>query len=185
MTTDEKIMAVVEEVLGWENGDVGRAAGQCLKDVRLIIEKALGWGDGEFYSRHRTDIVETPSADSPFRWTRAPHARDMERSLRVQGMEVSRDEVQPGDLLFNFRGAPYNPDKWDDDFPGVPFPPEPVCIGHVGIYVGLGMMLENINPYYRTYGFNRKYLSLTPLSQYEKFQGKITTVIRFAPKEGP
>lgn len=182
---NDKIMAAVEEALRWEGvgTKVGLNPGQCLKDVRLIVERAFGWGDGEFYDRHRTEVVETPSPDSEYRWTRAPHARDLERSLRTQKMAVDRAAMRPGDLLFNHAGAPYNPERWAHDFPGLPFPDGPVTIGHVGIYVGLGLMLENINPYYRAYGFGRKYLCLTPLGQYEAFQGPITTVIRFVPKE--
>lgn len=186
MTPNEKIMAAVEEALGGDGVGtrVGLNPGQCLKDVRLILERAFGWPDTELYRRHLTHRVETPSESSPLRWTRPPHARDMERSLRAQGMVINRAFMQPGDLCFNHAAAAYSPEKWAHDFPGEPFPATPVHIGHVGIFVGLGeMMLENINPYYRAYGFGRRSICLTPLSQYEHFQGPITTVIRFVPKE--
>lgn len=148
------------------------------------MEHALGWPSHKLYADHLTDRVETPFQDSPLRWTRNPHARDLERSLRNQGMAVAREDMQPGDLLFNHQAAPYDPVSWEGDFPGVPFPPVPVTIGHVMILLEPGgSCFENIRARYRPYGLTRNNLSVTPLFEYEQHQGMVTTIIRFAPKE--
>lgn len=184
MSTNEKIVAAAWKAIRGQLYAFEDKPGMCLASVRSVVEHAVGWPSHMLYAYHLTERVETPTADSPFRWTRNPHARDLERSLRNQGMAVPRAEMLPGDLLFNHDAAPYYPEGWADDFPGVPFPSSPVNIGHVMVYLGEGMVLENINPKYRRYGFTRDNLSITPLDEYEVHQGEITTVIRFAPKEG-
>lgn len=183
-TTNEKIVAASWKAIRGELYGFQDKPGHCLAAVRSVLEHALGWPSHTLYADYLSDRVETPTADSPLRWTRNPHARDLERSLRNQGMSIRYGDMEPGDVLFNHRAAPYDPEGWAEAFPGVPFPAAPVPIGHVMVYLGEGMVLENINPKYRRYGFTRDNLSITPLDEYEVHQGEITTVIRFAPKEG-
>ena len=183
MNVNDKIVAAVWRALRGELYAFSDAPGMCLAAVRSVVEAALEWPSHKLYQSYLTERVETPSAESPLRWSRDPHARDLERSLRAQGMAVPREEMQPGDLLFNFRAAPYHPEDWRREYPEVPFPDNPVTVGHVTIYLGEGCLFENINPRYRPYGFTRNNLAITPLDDYETFQGEVTTVIRFAPKE--
>ena len=181
MTVNERILSSAWAALRGELFAFETKPGYCLAAVRSVIEHALEWSSHTLYTDYLTERVETPSADSPLRWTRNPHARDLERSLRAQGMRVGRKEMLPGDLLFNYAAAPYHPTGWAQDFPGVPFPPVPVTIGHVGIYLGNEVFAENINPDYRPYGLTRGNLSITPLLEYEQHQGPVTSIIRFRP----
>lgn len=141
--------------------------GFCLQLVRIIIEAAYGMKPYEFYD-WRTHPVERAEGDSNEPW-----ARDMERSLRIAGMNYdfgdqryvrSEDiiaECDPGDLLF----------RWD-----VARTRQGTLIGHVGILMPGGMVLENVDPRHRSNSFIKGYTALTPLNDF-----RVTTAIQFNP----
>ena len=71
----------------------------CLRLVREIVEHAYGWEPMTFYQVFWTHRVEENH-------TAEPWARDLERSLRYAGYQVSHPRA--GDLVFNHRLAwPY------------------------------------------------------------------------------
>lgn len=138
-------------------------SGLCLMLTRLIVEDAHGLAPGGFY-KLRTAVV-----DPDTRASEEPYARDMERSFRDLGLAVSQKydgryvkaataDVLPGDLLF----------RWDTakDSNGV-------YVGHVGILLDGQMVLENVNPAYRSRSLNRGPTHLTPL-----WTWPVTTVVR-------
>lgn len=138
--------------------------GYCLKLVRLVVEDAYSLGSHGLY-RYRSRVV-----DADKRASRDPYARDMEASLRDQGMAVSQvydgpyvdqefAQLEPGDLLFRFDVA--------KDARGV-------YIGHVGVLMPGGLVLENVTP--RANSLSRGYTCLTPL-----WTWPVTTVVRFQP----
>lgn len=140
--------------------------GLCLKLVRLVIEDAYGMPSGKFYD-WRTDVV-----DQYVRASQDPYARDMERSLRYAGMAVELDyhgryvklddaRIKPGDLLFRYDTAKDARGIW---------------VGHVGILMPGGLVLENIDPRSRLKSLNRGPTCLTPFGFWP-----VTTVIRFRP----
>jgi len=139
--------------------------GLCLQLARIIIEDAYGLKPYAFYN-WLTNPVERDPADD-----RDPWARDMERSLRLAGMayefsegryirpETIIQEAEPGSLLF----------RWD-----VARSPYGTFIGHVGVLLDNGMVLENINPRFRKTSFFRGNTAITPLADFPT-----TTVIDF------
>jgi len=120
-------------------------AGLCLAQVRLVVEHALYGGRWELYPRHLTHRAsdKPPHAKDPW-------ARDLEASLRAQGLTGAKlprtgpksdpdryvdldraaSELQPGDLVF----------RWDTA------KSDGVYIGHVAVYLGHGLLLENARP---------------------------------------
>ena len=146
-------------------------AGYCLQLVRLIVEDAYGMKPYSFYD-WRTHVVEREKLDS-----REPWARDMERSFRAAGMAIDfgderyvnpasiLERCEPGVLLF----------RWD-----VAKSQYGTLIGHVGILMPGGMVLENVNPVHRSNSFVRGVTALTPLEDF-----RVTTVIQFDPSSKP
>jgi hypothetical protein len=150
-------------------------SGMCLTLVRTVIEHALYGGRWTWYDRYRTHEAtgKPPGRD--------PWSRDMERSLTLAGMSVATPRTGPvgdptryvdlgqykplpGDLLF----------RWDtakDATSGQ-------YIGHVAIAMHGLLMLENIDPDYRSpeVGAWRGPTRLTPLGAWP-----VTTIIRFNP----
>jgi hypothetical protein len=165
-------------------------SGRCLQLTRIILEAALGLekppGGGHAWYRWLTHPVPRPVGAPPARTD--PWARDMERSLRLQGMAVIAPEPEhryihigtimdlgkPGDLIFRFDTAlhPLNPKN----------APDPFWIGHIGILMPGNLILENINPLYRKPGFgmSRGPTRLTPLGEWP-----VTLVVRFDPDALP
>lgn len=141
--------------------------GMCLAFVRVVVQQALGITYDEFYS-HRV-MVERASPD------RDPWARDMERGLRKWEVKTKRwgpegdpkryavlDHLKPGDLLFRWDTA-RNP--WGD------------YVGHVGIHLGGGLVMESIGPEHRPTSARvpkHYYVVLTPLGEWP-----VTTVVRW------
>lgn len=116
----------------------------CLKAVRQIVEDAMGWPSHHFYTLYWTHRVEENTTTEPW-------ARDLERSLRMQGFKVDGPPKQ-GDLVFNYNAAaPY---------------------GHVGLMLTDELVIEN---YPGTRGFKGPgAIQITALSDW----AKPTTVIR-------
>ena len=77
--------------------------------------------------------------------------------------------IQPGDLLFRWDAAAW---RWGGG--GVEF------YGHVGVYLHGALVLENINPNYRSHSFKLGVEALTPLHRYP-----FTSAIRFDPTRPP
>lgn len=151
------------------------ASGLCLAAVRIVVEHALFGGRwGEFY-RWRTQPVERVQG-AP-KSAHDPVARDMERSLTRAGMNlqlptdgrhlIPDKTLVPGDLLFRWDAAAW---KWGE----VPY------YGHVGILLDGGLVLENINPAYRSHSLQRGVTALTPIDRFQ-----FTTAIRFDPVAPP
>jgi hypothetical protein len=143
-------------------------SGLCLQLVRLVVESAYGMKPHEFY-RWRTHPVERLPGDDNDPW-----ARDMERSLREAGMAALRPDEgryvstetlllngNPGDLLF----------RWDTAKNA-----RGSFVGHVGILLGGGLVLENVNPAYRPASLMRGVTALTPVSKF-----LTTLAVRFVP----
>lgn len=76
--------------------------GYCLRVLRQIIQLAFDIDYDEFQARYRTHISD--GNPDPVNNT---IARDVQRSLRMQRLNVARSELLPGDLYFNHQlGAP-------------------------------------------------------------------------------
>lgn len=153
-------------------------AGWCLQLVRLVVEDAFDLPAFGWYA------WRTLLAGGRHDHDTTPWARDMERSLRAAGMLVPLprygsvadpqryalvDEAEgalPGDLLF----------RWDTgrDSAGA-------YVGHVGVLLPHGLVLENINPAYRSArtGVTRGVTRVGALSW------GVTSVVRFDPSVPP
>lgn len=163
---------VVESAYKVLNGELKgpEHAGYCLQLVRLIVEDAYRMKPYSFYD-WRTHPVERDQFDSQEPW-----ARDMERSLRAAGMAISfsderyisqkdiLERCESGSLLF----------RWDTAKSAYG-----TFIGHVGILMPGGMVLENVNPVHRMNSFFLGVTALTPLKYF-----RVTTAIWFDPTKG-
>jgi hypothetical protein len=173
VSTNELVVDSAYKVLRGEM-TVPTEAGYCLQLTRLIVEDACNLEPWGFY-KWRTHIVERAPTDDT-----APWARDMERSLNAAGMSIAgpmldpkvREDryvpmvvlaslVEPGDLLF----------RWD-----VARTRAGTFIGHVGILLPGGVVLENVSPGSRPNSFRRNVTSVTPLKFFP-----VTLAVRFNP----
>lgn len=143
---------------------VDHASGFCLRAVREVLEHAFLMKPHAFYATYLSHRVERYQNDNTDPW-----ARDMERSLRAQGMAVPIAERLPGDLVFQWKAAPTGSRSPEG---------HPNYYGHVGILLERDLIFENINPKYRPGGFTRQMLSLTP---YDRWPYPASSVIRFDP----
>jgi len=173
VTPSERIVQAAYDVLRGDVPNEPRVAGLCLALVRVVIERAFYAGQWRFYDLHRTVVVNPRE-----RASQDPYARDMEASLREQGMAlalpragvgpdptryVHPDElarVEPGTLIF----------RWDTarDRNGV-------YVGHVGIVMPGRLVLENVANRYGA--LQRGPTTLSRLGAWP-----VTTAIRFEPK---
>jgi len=162
MTPNEAILHAVQRFMAG-HVDANEQDGYCLGFVTSILQEAFTLPIAEFYSRYvklRADPAAHWESDGPW-------ARDAEKSLRSLGMAVH--DPQPGDLLFIWRDA--KSERYST-------PEKPVYIGHVGILVAPGLLVENVNPAYRPHSFHRGQIQLTPTA----YWFSPSTVIRFNPK---
>lgn len=125
-------------------------SGYCLMFVRLVVEWALFDGkDGEFYKRYLvagtsgrggTPAQNLKAAQSD-KW-----AADIEASAKKLGWPVPALLRKPGDLVFNHLAA--------------------APVGHVGILLTRGTVLENIHPSFRPDSIHLGHgsLSITPFA---------------------
>lgn len=156
MNSNEQIVRSAEKALSGEL-PLPVTSGLCLRLVRLVIEHALGI---DFYAEYLTHRVERAAGDDTDPW-----ARDLERSMRLGGfavlepqskqryvgMRALKELAMPGDLLFRHDVAPTRAGT---------------NVGHVGILLHNGLVLENINPRFRPEGFHRRNTAVTPLVYY-------------------
>lgn len=172
MTPSERIVQAAYDVLRGDVQAEPKSSGLCLALVRVVIEHAFYGGAWRFYDLHRTVIVNPRE-----RASQDPYARDMEASLRDQGMalplprvpygnDLSRyidpsalDTVEPGTLIF----------RWDTakDRNGV-------YVGHVGIVMPGRLVLENVANRYGA--LQRGPTTLSRLGAWP-----VTTVVRYQP----
>jgi hypothetical protein len=169
-----RIVQAAYEVVTGELTNAPTSAGLCLALVRVVIERAFDMRPYGFYA-WRTHPVERED-------TTVPWARDMERSLARAGMDVIThrygpagdpmryarvEDAHPGELLF----------RWDAGRT-----PDGVYVGHVGILLDRGLVLENVDPRYRksTRGMWRGSNRLTPVGQWP-----VTSVVAFDPSVAP
>lgn len=156
MTSSEKIVRSASKALSGEL-QLPASSGYCLRLVRLVVEHALNI---DFYGTYLTHKVERAAGDDHDPW-----ARDLERSMRLSGLAVLepqpnqryigmralKEHAMPGDLLFRHDVAPTRAGT---------------NVGHVGILLHNGLVLENINPRFRPEGFVRRNTAVTPLVYY-------------------
>ena len=173
MNVNESVVDSAYKVLRGEM-TVPTEPGYCLQLTRLIVEDACKLEPWGFY-KWRTHPVERADGDD-----QSPWARDMERSLKLAGMSVAEPTsapkttedryvpmvelvsvTEPGDLLF----------RWD-----VARTKAGTFIGHVGVLLPGGVVLENVSPQSRPNSFKRTVTSLTPLRLFP-----VTLAVRFNP----
>jgi hypothetical protein len=172
-TANDRIVDAAHQLLRGELAEP-RRSGLCLQLVRVVIERAYGLPSHDWYRRWRTITVwRSPGSD------RDPWARDMEASLRdarkdlplprtgpagdpARYVDLAAPDLLPGDLLF----------RWDTarnaagDF-----------VGHVGILMPGGLVLENVSPTYRAGALSRGPTVLSRLGAWP-----VTTAVRFTPE---
>jgi hypothetical protein len=123
--------------------------GWCLAFVRHILQSAFpstpkdprAWLEKYAFAR-----VETPLPNRTW-W-----ARDFERTVSQVGLAVDKKDLQPGDLVFKWDTAKLKLSKpLDVLYQGMP-DAQHIYVGHVGILVAEGVVMENINPDFRKDG---------------------------------
>jgi hypothetical protein len=126
-----------------EHGNV--VSGLCLAQTRIVIEHALWNGERKLYATYLSERAHDKPAHVSVPW-----ARDLEASMRARGLaldlprtgprgdeqryvnlDLALDRLDPGDILFRWDTAPFA---------------NGVFIGHVAVYLGRGLMLENARP---------------------------------------
>ena len=175
MTPNQRIVASAHAAIRGEL-NLPTQPGLCLAMVRVIIEHAFGWPSHEWYRWRTITVKRSPGANQD------PWARDTEASLRAARMDVvlpragppgdptryvdlSEADPEPGDLLYRWDTAKAATGEW---------------IGHVAIYLGHELVLENIDPRARPGSMNRGPTVLSRLGAWP-----VTTVIRFDPSVRP
>lgn len=167
---NEKIARAAWEALFGRYSAYQTTPGYCLAFVRRVLETALGKHDGWLYQHAVTEWVQPAGYERDFgHW-----ARDAERSLRNLGMILTGDRPRAGDLVFNYDTAEVSPGLWREYFPERAFE-DGVNIGHVGIVLEHGTILENVKPSYRPHSVHHGALALTPAH----VAWEPTSVIRF------
>jgi hypothetical protein len=152
MTTNEKVIKAAWQFYKSPPKWALNEAGWCLRLVRAVVERAEGLPDMGFYNKYVKQKADPPHDGFI--------ARDAEKSLRALGYAIKPDQVMPGDLVFKF-DVKYNSDFW---------------VGHVGIIIAQGVVLENARPEWRNGGlFDNKGNVL--LSDFEQWPA-VTTYIR-------
>lgn len=163
----ERIADSALAVMHGQVSDVPTESGMCLAFVRVVIQHALKIDYDTFYSHG--ERVESAIKGRPW-W-----ARDMERGLRKWAVRGDRwgpegdprryidtSAAKPGDLLFRWDTAK---NAYGEN------------VGHVGIYLGGGLLIENIDPAYRR---NSAVLArhgsvcITPLNEWP-----VTSIVRW------
>jgi hypothetical protein len=160
VSNNEKI---TDTAYGFANGAYPAPAkpGLCLQLVRLIIETALQLQPFTLY--HGLERVERAPGDDTDPW-----ARDLERTHRNRGWAILQPEAgkryvhrndilelaPPGSILH----------RWD-----AAKTPAGTFIGHVGILLHGGLVIENVSPLYRKRSFQSRAnpnLHLTPIADF-------------------
>lgn len=160
MTTNERIASTAYE---FAHGAFAAPAkpGFCLQLVRLIIETALELPPFTVYAG--LERVERAPGDDTDPW-----ARDLERTFKNRGWVVLEPEVgkryvhrseilthaSPGSILHRWDAAKTTAGTY---------------VGHVGILLHGGLVIENVSPLYRKRSFQSRSnpnLHLTPIADF-------------------
>lgn len=172
MTPAERIVQAAYDVLRGDVNTEPHQSGLCLALVRVVIERAFYAGHWRFYDLHRSVIVQQDERASD-----VPYARDLEASLRAQGMALGLPrtgpdgdpiryvdpdalrDVEPGNIVF----------RWDTakDRNGV-------FVGHVAVVMPGRLLLENVAS--RHGSLSRGPTKLSPLGSWP-----VTTVVQYEP----
>lgn len=148
MNHNEAIVKAAEAVFRNPPADLRNNAWLCLKFVRIVIEKAFDMKPADLYRYYCVDWVQPKGYDvNNGHW-----ARDFERSARKTQQQLHPEEIRVGDLLFKYDAAVLGQKTWAAWFPGQPYQPG-TWVGHVAIYLGNGVIIENANPAWRQKGF--------------------------------
>lgn len=159
MTTNERITNTAYEFLRGHH-TAPTKSGLCLQLVRLIIETALQLPSHTLYTN--LERVERAPGDDT-----APWARDLERTYRNRGWATAEPEpgrryIPKNVILQNEPGSILH--RWD-----AAKTPAGTFIGHIGILLHGGLVIENINPLYRKRSYhagNNRTLTLTPIEDF-------------------
>lgn len=116
----------------------GVRPGWCLMAARLIVERALGLAPGEFYTRYGVARTSRSTGRSDWSWW----AADLEASMKRLGAAVPFQDRRAGDLVFSHALA--------------------APIGHVGVLVTPGLIIEVTDPARRPQAFTRGAVCATP-----------------------
>lgn len=123
--------------------------GWCLRTVRRILEHALDWPEEELFRRFPAQVESAKPKP------RAYWARDVQASFRAAGFGVPATETLPGDVVAYWRAAQND----EGDY-----------VGHIGVRLPGGFVLENIDAKYRlgTNALADGALSLTPFKAWSE-----------------
>lgn len=133
-----RVAAVALAVLEGSTLLDGVRPGWCMMAARLVIERALTLQPGEFYQRYGVARTSRSLGRTDWSWW----AADVEASMKALGAAVPFAARQPGDLVFSHELA--------------------APIGHVGILVTRGSIIEVTDPARRPMAFRRGNVCATP-----------------------
>lgn len=124
MTTNERIRSAAYAMARGEI-DPPQSGYQCLRAVRLIVERALWQGDYRLYDEFLPVGTSRRTGDDVGRHKVDPWASDIEASMKHLGLAVPHVSRAAGDLIFNHNALP----PW----------------GHVGVLLESGLVLESVD----------------------------------------
>jgi len=145
--------------------------GLCLKLVRVIVEDAFGMQPWSWYSEWLKADRRVQRAEGD---DYEPWARDMERALREAGFAYSfnlsaNSRYVPHERIMNSCSWGTLLFRWDTAKTR-----RGTFVGHVGILMPGGLVLENANPVIRQDSLVRGFTCLTPLAKFP-----VTTAIDY------
>jgi len=149
LTVNERIVKAAVAAANKRIPNLPQESGYCLKFVRMVVEWGLFDGRAEFYKRFLVAGTsgrgsELTPAQRLAEARQDPYAADMEASAKALGWAIPSAFRRAGDLVFDHNAA------------------KPV--GHVGVLIGRGMVLEQIHPKFRPTSIHLGHgsLSVTP-----------------------
>lgn len=146
MTANQKIVAAAVDAANGKIATLPSKPGYCLAFVRCVIERALWGGQWQLYDKFLVAGTTYRGGAPAERLKEAktdPWANDLAASAKQLGWAVPALLRKPGDLVFNHEAA------------------KP--LGHVGILLSRGLVIENIHPNYRPGSIHLpNCLSITP-----------------------
>lgn len=151
MTVNERIVKAAVAAANRQVPNLPQEPGYCLRFVRLVVEWALYEGRPEFYKRAlvagttgRGDKLTAAQRLAEAR--QDPWAADLEASAKALGWAIPSTFRRAGDLVFDHAAA--------------------APVGHVGLLISRGMVLEQIHPRFRPTSIHLGHgsLSITPFA---------------------
>lgn len=146
-TVNERIVRAAVAAANKQVPGLPQESGYCLKFVRLAVEWALFEGRSEFYKRYLVAGTSKRGGTPAERLAEArqdPWAADMEAAAKALGWAIPSAFRRAGDLVFDHSAA--------------------APVGHVGILLSRGMVIEQIHPRFRPTSIHLSHgsLSITP-----------------------